>query len=44
MIRIYKNDCDDFNNNGLGILSDFKTSPKIKESLMVVLNYLLIMP
>ena len=33
MIRIYKNDCDDFNNNGLGILSDFKTSPKIKESL-----------
>lgn len=33
MIRIYKNDCDDFDNNGLGILSDFKTSPKIKESL-----------
>lgn len=33
MIRIYKNDCEDFNNNGLGILTDFKTSPKIKESL-----------
>lgn len=33
MIRIYNNDCDDFNNNGLGILTDFKTSPKIKESL-----------
>ncbi len=33
MIRIYKNDCEDFDNNGLGILSDFKTSPKIKEAL-----------
>ncbi len=33
MIRIYSNDCKDFNNNGLGILLDFKTSPKITESL-----------
>lgn len=33
MIRIYNNSCEDFDNNGLGILSDFKTSPKIKESL-----------
>lgn len=33
MIRIYNNSCENFDNNGLGILSDFKTSPKIKESL-----------
>lgn len=33
MIRIYRNDCENFDNNGLGILSDFKTTPKIKESL-----------
>lgn len=33
MIRIYKNNCESFDNNGLGILSDFKTSPRIKESL-----------
>lgn len=33
MIRVYANDCEDFENNGLGILIDFKTSPKIKESL-----------
>ena len=33
MIRIYKNDCKNFDTNGLGILTDFKTSPKINESL-----------
>lgn len=33
MIRIYRSDCQDFYNNGLGILKDFKTSPKIKENL-----------
>jgi len=33
MIRVYKSDAKDFNNNGLGILKDFKSSPRIKESL-----------
>ncbi len=33
MIRIYDNTCQDFDNNGLGILTDFKTSPQIIEEL-----------
>lgn len=33
MIRVYKNNCDDFYNNGLGVLTDFKSSPEITEEL-----------
>lgn len=33
MIRIYDSKTDDFFNNGLGILKDFKTSPQIVEAL-----------
>ena len=33
MIRIYDKNTEDFSNNGLGYLIDFKTSPKIIESL-----------
>lgn len=33
MIRVYKNNTTDFTTNGICVLTDFKTSPKIKEQL-----------